>query len=93
MSKDYAMALYSDINMALDREDEIYNQIDDLNKELSDIEKSSRIQCKSSMEEIEKTLEQIANSRICAKFVNQVLGGDTSKFQKEIINQILIRIT
>lgn len=37
MSKDYAMALYSDINMALDREDEIYNQIDDLNKELSDI--------------------------------------------------------
>ena len=63
-------------------------EIQKKNKELSDIEKSSRIQCKSSMEEIEKTLEQIDNSRICAKFVNQVLGCDTSKFQKEILPDI-----
>lgn len=63
-------------------------EIQKKNKELSDIEKTSKIQCKSTTEEIEKTLEQIDNSRICAKFVNQVLGGDTSKFQKDILPEV-----
>ena len=51
-------------------------EIQKKNKELSDVEKTYRIQSKVVMEEIEKILEQIDNSRLCAKFVNQVLGGD-----------------
>ena len=34
---------------------------------------------------MEKVLEQIDSGRICAKFVNHVLGGNTSRFNKEII--------
>ena len=60
-------------------------EIQKKNKELSDVEKTYRIQCKVVMEEIEKILEQIDNSRLCAKFVNQVLGGDVMKFSKEVL--------
>lgn len=64
-------------------------EIQKKNKELSDVEKTYRIQCKVVMEEIEKILEQIDNSRLCAKFVNQVLGGDVIKISKEVLPKIL----
>lgn len=63
-------------------------EIQKKNKELSDVEKTYRIQSKVVMEEIEKILEQIDNSRLCAKFVNQVLGGDVMKFSKEVLPKI-----
>lgn len=77
---------YSDIQKKACKEiEKVLIEIQRKNKELAEIEKSYRIQCKNTTEEIEKTLEQIDNSRICAKFVNQVLGGDTSKYQKPIL--------
>lgn len=77
---------YSDIQKKACKEiEKVLIEITKKNKELAEIEKSYRIQCKNSTEEIEKVLEQIDNSRLCAKFVNQVLGGDTSKYQKAIL--------
>lgn len=63
-------------------------EIQKKNKELSDIEKSYKGEGKAIEEEMGKILEQIDNSRICAKFVNHVLGGDPSKYSKEVIIDI-----
>ena len=65
--------------------EQVLQDIQKKNKELLYTEKAYRAESKQIEEEMAKILEQIDNGRVCAKFVNHVLGGDVSKYGKEIL--------
>ena len=65
--------------------EQVLSDITKKNRELLYKEKTYLSESRQIREEMEKVLEQIDSGRICAKFVNHVLGGNTSRFNKEII--------
>ena len=62
----------------------ILSDIEKKNKILYEEEKKYKFQIKIIEDEIKKILEDIDNLRICALFVNHVLGKEPSKYSKKI---------
>ena len=66
----------------------ILNEIQSKNKNLKEEENKFQLQNKTKEDELQKILTQINKFRYYAKFTNEVLGGDSTRFEKPIIPEI-----